>query len=57
VLTLALVPLISGYLVDGELTGNETYPVGLPSLSRTSWHYPLNLYCMVGSTTVALAAW
>jgi len=53
---MALVPLTGGYLTDGEHTGDETYPVGLPLLSRTFWHYPLNLYYTVVSTTVALVA-
>ena len=53
---MVLVPLTGGYLANGELTDDETYPVGLPSLSRTFWHYPLNLYYTAVSTMVAAAA-
>jgi hypothetical protein len=52
----ALVPLTGGYLADGELVGDETYPIGLPSLLRTCKNYPLNLYCTAGSTIAASVA-
>lgn len=42
VLTATTAPLTGGYLAGGDVTGDETYPIGFPSLSCTFWHYPLN---------------